>query len=252
MMVYPFCYVCPRDWKMFEMLVRSLEKTGRSCKWTAYHDRREPLTEIQLDFCERLDVRVVQRPDDFYPWCGWKHAMSKLYGWTEMASHYGMSDDDHILYCDSDTMFFSDEILAQFEGYDFIGFPHSDTKYVEQLRREWSWLSGCFQAARVGMVRKLAQFTATQLYDASQEMLANNFSHNEDVVMSYLFAKCGAKENRLKNNHWMEMEPEKALRREKSPASFVHLNGNWKYFLGEPVEDKWDIPRVIDMKGLMP
>lgn len=250
MNIYPFCYVCPRDWKMFELLHMSWMKIGRRENWTVFHDRKEPLTSAQKNFCDLRDVRVRQRADDFHPWCGWKHAMSKFYGWMDMVSDPDVGDDDYVLYCDSDTVFWNDEILKQFEGYDFIGFPHSVLTEVKSLGRKWSWMSGCFQAARAGKVRRMVNMTTDQLEAARKEMLDYSFSHNEDVVISFLMAKVAAEENRLDGSDFYETDPQAAFKGEIKPKSFTHLSGNPTTWLGVPVTGKWDIPMAVEKAGV--
>ena len=176
--------------------------------------------------------------------------MSKLDGWRQMVADPMVGDGDYVLYCDSDTYFWNADILTQLEGFDFIGFPHSEYKFVPPLKRRWSWLSGCFQAARAGFVREVVNMSMKDLSAASLELLDGDFSHNEDVVMSYLFAKCGAKENRLDPPKWMEGEVESAFKYEITPKSFSHFNHGPCSFLGTRIAGKWEIPMALEKAGI--
>lgn len=251
MKIYPFCYVCPRDWKLFELLVKSWERIGRHETWTAYHDRKEPLTAEQNAFCVTHDIRVRIRRDNFHPWCGWEHAMSKFHGWADMVGDPSLQPDDYCLYVDSDCVFFTDEILKSFDGADFIGFPHSEYKHVESLKRNWSWLSGCFQAAKVSKIHDMINMSEKDRTKAREEMLEYKFSHNEDVVISFLMAKVGATEKRLEGSKFNEPDPTGALNGQLlNPKSFVHLNGNPEWFMGIPITGKWDIPIALEQAGV--
>jgi hypothetical protein len=68
--------------------------------------------------------------------------------------------------------------------------------------------------------------------------------------MSYLFAKCGASENRLEPSKWMEGWPEQAYRGEKVPLSFSHFNHGPCKFLGVEIDGKWSIPDAIEKAGI--
>lgn len=252
-MIFPFCYVCPRDWELFEMLVRSWERIGRQESWAAFHDRQEPLTAAQRGFCEEHQVGIFERPDGFHPWSGWPHAMSKFHGWAKMLEGGDLKDFDRILYVDSDCCFFTVDILHEVNRADFVGFGHDHKVYVNSLGRNWSWLSGCFQSASVAAVRRMIAMTPEQLQEARAEMLTYDFSHNEDVVISFLMAKSGASEHRINGAVYSESDPQTALAGAKTPNSFVHLNGNPETWMGRKISGKWDIPRVVrEVGGIFP
>lgn len=252
MRIYPFCYVCPRDWRLFENLLTSWERVTAypHPRWFAFYDRKE--RDFVVGEPTKTLIERRERPDHFHPWCGWPHAMSKLEGWRMMVADPYVKDSDYVLYCDSDTYFWSAEILEQLDGFDFIGFPHSEYKDVAGLQgRSWSWLSGCFQAARAGMVRDVVNLDYRELDRARQELLFDKFSHNEDVVMSYLFAKCGAKENRLDPRAFMEDRVEQAFKGELANCkSFSHFNHGECDFLGTRIKGKWEIPLALDAAGI--
>lgn len=251
-MIHPFCYVCPRDWALFANLMSSWRRIGQTEDWIAFYDRHEEqfiFEKMRTNAHPGLTYR--QRPDQFHPWSGWPHAMSKLEGWRQMSAQPWLENDDYILYCDSDTYFFTSAILSTLEDYDFIGFPHSELKYVSQLGRDWSWLSGCFQAARVGFVREAVNIDYRALEKCRLELLENKFSHNEDVVMSYIFAKMGAKEHRLDARMWMEDRAEQAFSLKIRPKSFTHMNHGEQDFLGTHIRGKWEIPMALEKAGIL-
>ena len=252
MNIHPFCYVCPRDWDLFEQLVRSWYRLGRRENWTAFFDRTEHPDVRQWSFCLNSNVTMAYRPDWFAPWCGWKHAMSKLRGWEYMAANTNVLDDDYIVYCDSDTIFWTDEILKEFDGNDFIGFPHSVTNHVGALGRKWSWFSGCFQAMRAGAARRLVNTPTDQLEKARQEMLDASLSHNEDVVISYLMAKTGASEKKLDSRKLLEDDCEAAFKGTvEGLRSFSHMQHGNQKFLGTMIQGKWQIPMAVKVAGII-
>lgn len=251
MRIFPFCYVCPRDWRLFENLVGSWHRIEAYVPyWVAFADRREASEIEKLRGGNRDSVKLSTRPDHFHPWSGWPHAMSKLDGWRQMVADPSVKDSDYVLYCDSDTYFWNAEILGALEGYDFVGFAHDDYKFVPPLKRQWSWLSGCFQAARAGFVREVVNMDYREMEKARQELLDGNFSHNEDVVISYLFARMGAKEHRLSRQKYMEGEVEAAFRKEINPKSFSHFNHGPCKFLGVEIAGKWEIPMALEKAGI--
>ena len=255
MRIYPFTYICYRDWDLFRLLVASAEKIAdpRMMPWTAYYDREQPLSDGMHGFCDKHRIVRHARPDGFFPWCGWKSAMSKLYGWKSMLLQDGIEDSDYIAYFDSDTVLWNSGLLdALTNPYDFIGFPHSVTTYIEEFGRQWSWLSGAFQAMKASCIHMLPWLSPPELTTIKDKMLVYGLSHNEDVVISFLAAFVGATENRLNGRDYHEDDFEAAFRGELTPRSFSHFNYHPQEFLGHKVSGKWDIPKAVEKTGLWP
>jgi hypothetical protein len=244
----PFNFTCPRDLALTEMLVRSWERF-RSERWTIFHEKTEPIFGPSLEFFMAHGAAVRERSWRFAPWNGWMSAMSKFDGWLTMAENETVADYDYIVHVDSDAIFHSPDILWALTG-DFAGFPHSEKLHVPSIGREWTWKSGCFQAARAWVVRKLARLTSRDLEAIEQEMRGLGLQLIDDVVMSFMFAKVGATEQDLPPELF-ESDPAGALSGEVAkPRSFTHLNGDWTSFLGVKIPGKWGIPQAIAERGI--
>jgi len=248
MIIRPFNFTCQRDWRSSELLVRSWRRFSPE-PWTIYFDPTQPITERMTAFCQENGVTLrLQSRKDFGQWC-WDSSMCKLDAWREMASDPALSDDDWLIYSDSDAMFHSPEVKNELAG-DFCGFPHSITYPVPSLNTDhWTFFSGCLQAGRVGVVRKMGALPDPRLEQIKQEMLTLNFSHNEDVVISFLMAQVGAVYRPFPGGG--EPNPEGVLLgTKKAERPFSHMYGGFTSFCGVPVTGKWDIPLALEKLGI--
>src|SRR4029077_13226381 len=111
---------------------------------------------------------------------------------------------DFVVSLDSDVLFFSSALFDQLGTHDFVGFGHRPTTFVPALAREWSHTSGCFQAARAGKVREMAALSADDIRRAFAQLSACGLPLIHDLVISYLFALCGAATHELSFAAFME------------------------------------------------
>ena len=242
-MIYPFAFTCKRDWPLFEQLVESWGRI-RPEFFSAYYDPDEELQDGAVSFIRRHGVRMERQDRSGYGQWSWDSAMCKLAGWRNMATALDLRDEDHVLHVDSDTLFHNDEILHHLTG-DFMGRLHSPMVHSPLLGREWSWTAGSFQAAKAWAARKVAALTPEEVDACKIEMAGVGLTFIDDVVVSFLMAKVGAKEQDL-SPFLFEVDPEAALiHRFYSPRSFSHLNGTWQNFLGSTVAGKHEIPGAV-------
>lgn len=249
MRLVPFNFTCLRDWNSTDLLVRSWKRFYPE-RWTIYFDPVQELTPAMRAAAEARGsiVRRQSRPN-FGQWC-WDSSMCKLDGWRDMASDPTLSDDDYLLYADSDAMFHTGQLLRVLGG-DFMGFPHSHTYPVPSLNTDhWTFFSGALQIGRVGAVRRMSALTKERLDGFRKEMLELGFSHNEDVVISFLMAQVGAEYRPLPFGG--EPDPEAVLRGTKTDAlPFSHMSGGFTRFLGIEIAAKWEIPIAIEKAGIV-
>lgn len=225
------------------MLEYSWRRIGRKEKWTVFYERTEPLnTSRQREYCEAYGVTPFPREIQFAPWNGLTSGASKRQGWIRMLETPGIQDEDYIVHCDSDSVFFNDDVLKACTG-DFVGFPDTQIQFVSTLGRAWTWYGGSFHAARVSLVKKLAALDEATIMQINKELVDYGFPLLDDSVMSYFFARVGAEGQPLPAT-FLEGDPQRAFYY-KPPRSFSHLNGMWTKFLASQVTGKWDIPDVV-------
>ena len=110
-------------------------------------------------------------------------------------------------------------------------------------------MSGCSIYLRYDIAKKIADLTQDELDAVHEQFRAFVLCENEDVVISYLAQMLGAKPLRIPD-HMYDGDLDKQLREGAEPRCFYHLNYAPSFFLGEPVTGKWDIPRVLRLKGI--
>lgn len=246
---FTFLYKDLRDIPLMVTLLRSAEriKDDRIAPWTVFIDPGADGETARLAL-EPHGAKVLLRPAGYCPW-GWNEGgMIKRHGWGVTAQ--AAADDDMVVHVDSDCVLFNADALDAAKDAEFAGFPHSEMRVVPDLGREWSHKSGCFQVARVECVNAVTRLSDAALSRACQHIAECQLSRIDDVILSYLFAMVGAQDVSL-SGALLENDIEAALTR-GTGKSIVHLLGDWHSFLGDPVANKWDIPRVLHQKGVYP
>lgn len=245
--IRPFSYTCARDWKSFELVVRSWSRF-RSERWTVFFDPDQPYTDEMKAFVEKYQVTFKrQSRPNFGQWC-WDSSMCKLDGWREMVAPE-TDDNVIILYCDSDSIFLND--IGPFIQGEFCGFPHSIEIPVNG--EMWAHFSGCLQTATVRAARKIAALNEEQLKAYRKAMVDNgNICQNEDVVISFLMLMCGV-ERAPFSPSTAEHDPEAVLLgKKRNWRPYSHLCGIMdRSFCGVHVNAKWDIPDAIKAAGIV-
>ncbi len=105
---------------------------------------------------------------------------------------------------------------------------------------------------KVGTLKKVFQFTGDALEQIRQnDFKAYDITENEDIILSYL---CYLTEPTYKDlpHQWMQCgDIVKALQGfDRDKYSLVHLNIEIKEFMGESVNGKWDIPKILKLKNI--
>lgn len=187
---------------------------------------------------------------------GWPASIMKLKALSDIIKTKKVEDTDFILSVDSDVVFCSAEVFKYVNPeYGIIGIKHRPEFHTHF--GSWSHMSGCLIFIRGDVARKMTALSTGELNDIRyQHFKAYSLTENEDVVLSYLARYVGAKyfdlgevsglssgdfEGDIKQYSFMQVIDLK---------SFYHLNYCPKFFLGEPVDGKWNIPKVLESKGI--
>ena len=245
--IYPFThlYADLRDWGLFELLVRSLERLNdtRVAPLTAFHDPASAFSDDALSFCGAHGVHLVARSPGYDCWG--ESCAIQVASWRHVASDEAVHPSDFVVSLDSDVLFLSSALFDELGVQDFVGFAHSQKTFVPALGRAWAHTSGCFQAARAGKVREVVAFSADDVRRALAQLSACSLPLIHDLVTSYLFALCGAATHELSVAAFMEDNIAGVFAGRSPPRPFIHLVGDWRAFLGEPVANKWDLARPL-------
>jgi hypothetical protein len=205
--------------------------------------------------------------NDYGNGAGWEASMLKLQGLRGVLGSKIIKDDDFILSVDSDVVFCTPEVFEYVKPeYGLIGIQHQQpypTRYGN-----WGHMSGALIFIRGDIAKRMAALTEGELNHVRfGHFKPFNLTENEDVVLSYLakfvvnsmnggtrefclpgHLSSGNFEGDLKSELYADRRHDSGEIPELK--SFYHLNYCPTQFLGEPVVGKWDIPRVLKMKGI--
>lgn len=181
---------------------------------------------------------------------GWPQSMMKLKALSDIVDTKNVKDDDFVLSVDSDVVFTSEEVFKYINPeYGIIGTKHRPEYHTHF--KSWSHMSGALIFFRGDIARKMIALDEATLHNIRfQQFKPYNLTENEDVVLSYLARYVGANyfdlgtiPNLSSGNFETDIVD--------GVKSFYHLNYCPTMFLGEPVEGKWDIPKVLHKNGFM-
>jgi hypothetical protein len=184
---------------------------------------------------------------------GWEASMMKL----NCLRNINPDDNDFVLSVDSDVVFCSGEVFKELDlEYGIIGIKH-DPEF-EIFRGKWSHMSGALIFLRGDILKMMCALPVQELDMIRQKRFKTyDITENEDVVLSYLAHYVNAKQKALPGG-LSSGDFESDVQHDKrfsgvdfTPLkSFYHLNYCPAQFLGEPVSGKWDIPKVLQSKGI--
>lgn len=191
---------------------------------------------------------------------GWPQAMMKLKALSDVVKTKNIQDDDFILSVDSDVVFCNPEVFKYVDpAYGIIGTRHKPTYYTHFSH--WGHMSGALIFIRGDVAKKLASLGEAELNDVRfKHFKPYNLTENEDVVLSYLvrYVGCesyfdlgpvpGLSSGDFEDDVWTTHGAFGVVL--SNLKSFYHLNYCPTMFLGEPVNGKWGIPKVLKQKGI--
>jgi hypothetical protein len=241
-MIHALNMTCARDLELSEMMRDTLEKYGtphianiRSC------------------------ITGGREYTEYGNGAAWGPSMMKLSAIAQLYNDCDVHDNDYVLSVDSDVIFTSSEIFEYIHTYGIIGILGQQP--WNTINGPWAHMSGCLIFLRGDIVRKMIELSDEELNSIHfNEFKTCDITENEDVVLSYLAKKCGANAFDLSKTSLVGGDFENAMLRQHSnmlglsnipnPKSFYHLNYCPTQFLAEPVNGKWDIPKVLKSKGI--
>jgi len=235
-MIYAFNLSCHRDLDLRNLMLDTYIKyTG----FTAY-------SSVNTDF---------EYPK-YHNGAGWEASMIKMKELRTILEIYPVKDTDFVLSVDSDVVFTSSEVFKYVvPEYGIIGTRHKPP--FNTALGLWGHMSGALIFIRGDIAKKIVELLPETLIMIRQNYFKGyDLTENEDVVLSYLCAYVGANYfdlgsvPGLSNGDFENYLKVKQTGLSLASASFYHLNYCPTQFLGEPITGKWDIPKVLKMKGI--
>lgn len=186
--------------------------------------------------------------EDYGVWgngAGFEASLHKV----QILRQFEIEENDFLVCIDSDVLFFTPEVtkfVTESDG-DFLGIKNEIT--VHTLQGDLNHIGGCLTFIKGNILKKINQFTDEQLFHVRNEFKAVDLCENEDIVISYLAQRVGAKIVGLPEYLWSG-GIEQDLRN-GCPKSFYHVNYSPTEFMGENVTGKWDIPKALTKLGFI-
>jgi hypothetical protein len=241
-MIYAFNFTCDRDTDLSVLMCETLKK---HCPGV------------------RLSIANTDHDAEFKGYgngAGWPASMLKLKRMRHIVEYFNPTDQDYILSVDSDVVFTSPEVFKYVKPeYGIIGTKHRPEFHTHF--GNWSHMSGALIFIRGDIAKKMVAIGESELNAIRfQHFKAYQLTENEDVVLSYLAKFVGAEYFELndlrlssgdfESDIWTQHADINGFGLISHVKSFYHLNYCPAKFLGEPVNGKWDIPRILKQKGI--
>lgn len=239
-MIYAFNFSCKRDEQLMLIMV-----------------------ETFLKYCEDAD-EVDTYDTDVHPdyigygnGSGWPQGLLKVRALKNILKENEITDSDFVLSIDSDVVFTSPEVFKYIDpAYGIIGTQHQQP-YQTRFGL-FGHMSGAMIFLRGDIARKIAALSDEELdMIRHNHFKAHNLTENEDVMLSYFAKYVGAESFDLgsvsglsSGNFENDLTQRRFIASDYRLKSFYHLNYCPTQFLGERVEGKWDIPKVLKLKGI--
>lgn len=228
MRIHAFNFTCNRDTELSNLMVHTLFRHCQALK---------EMVVINTDY--------NQEYKEYGNGSGWGASMLKL----KRLREFNIDDDSWVLSVDSDVVFGGPDVFSQLDRqYGIIGRKHRPEYHTHF--GQWSHMSGALIFIRGDIAKRMGRLNGEELDRIRfQHFKAYQLTENEDVVLSYLATYCGAVQFDLpgfvsSNDFEQHVKDKEQLR------SYYHLNYCPTQFLGEPVTGKWDIPKVLQNKGI--
>jgi hypothetical protein len=229
-MIHAFNFTCARDLDLSLLMMSTFKK----------HCPEGSISVSNTD--------VVPQYKGYGNGSGWPQSMMKLKALSDVVLSKQVKDDDFVLSVDSDVVFTSPEVFKYIDPqYGIIGTKHRPEYHTHF--KSWSHMSGALIFFRGDVAKRMIALKEDRLNNIRfQHFKPYQLTENEDVVLSYLARYVEA-------NHFdLGTIPDLSTGNFESDItqglkSFYHLNYCPTKFLGEPVEGKWDIPRVLEKRG---
>lgn len=247
-MIHAFNFTCARDLDLSLLMVSTFKKY---C----------PDGSISVS-----NTDTVPAYKDYGNGAGWQASMMKLKALSDIVKTKNIQDEDFVLSVDSDVVFCSPEVFKYVDPlFGIIGIRHKPEYHTHF--QGWGHMSGALIFFRGDIAKKMIALSEEELNNIRfQHFKAYNLTENEDVVLSYLARYVWANpfdlgevpgltsgdfENEVNDYLRLEWAIDGTLKYgDVTLKSFYHLNYCPTQFLGEPVDGKWSIPRILKQKGI--
>jgi hypothetical protein len=239
-MIYAVNMTCARDSELEELMAQTLQK-----------------------YCPECEVLLSLDTDDtpYANGAGWEASMMKMEAIRQLLSENDVKDDDYVLSVDSDVVFCSPKVFKYADPqYGIIGIKHS--LLYPTFFGEWSHMSGALIFIRGDIAKKICALFVDELNNIRfNHFKPFDLTENEDVVLSYLASYVGAQQFALPGHlssgdfegdvmQYRGVDYVENILTGNKMKSFYHLNYCPTSFMGEPVTGKWDVAKVLKMKGI--
>lgn len=186
----------------------------------------------------------------------WESSMLKLDALRELVKNKEPKDYDWILSVDSDVVFLNRQFFEwlnvvqsfRYNNYSIIGIMQTGP-LAQTAIGPLNNMSGCSLYIKADIAKKIVALTQQELDSVREQFKAYVLCENEDVILSYLAQMLGAKALPIPEFMYNgDLNDE--LTNGKPTKSFYHLNYSPTEFLGVTCSGKWDIPRILRLKGI--
>lgn len=225
-MIYAYNFTGSRDLDLASLMRRTLKKY---CK--------------QLGSIESINMDGT----GFGNGASWEASMMKLNALRAIVKK-GITDSDYVLSVDSDVIFCNPDVFSYIHTYGIIGI-RQEGKPTNTFLGHLNHIGGCSLYLRGDIAKKICAISEDELLTVRQQFKMYVLAEQEDVVLSYLALKVGAEFFGLPYHVFNGDFEQDYLDRELK--SFYHLNFGARRFLGEDITGKWDVPRVLESKGIV-
>jgi hypothetical protein len=232
-MIYAFNFTCNRDYDLSVLMTSTLQKRYANLYISVTNTDHDPEYK------------------NYGNGAGWPAGMLKVKRMRQLVNSWDPTDKDFLLSVDSDVVFSNPEVFTHINPmYGIIGVKHRP-EYKTHFR-SWSHMSGALIFIRGDIAKKIVSLQEHE-FDMIRQTHFKGFdlTENEDVMLSYFAKYVGSNYLDLGEIPGLasnDFEQDCVLGGMKS---FYHLNYCPTRFLGEPVEGKWDIPKVLKKKGIV-
>lgn len=203
-------------------------------------------------YCRNLGHSITEDMDaaGYGNGAGYESSMMKLDAMRRLLSR-GVDDNDWVLSIDSDMLFFNSQVfewVTALEGYDITGVMQAGELADCKLGKLKNF-SGCSIYIKGHIAKKMCAISQEELVSIRfDEFKPWVLAEQEDMVLSYLAQRCGARAITLPGEFSGGDFKGDLMR--KTPRSYYHVNFGPGEFLGEENVAKWDLPRVFRKLGI--
>lgn len=178
----------------------------------------------------------------------WEAALMKHDYLKQMVYKYKPTEKDFILSVDSDVIFCNSKVFDYINPeYGIIGIMQQGELANTEIGKLHN-MSGCSIYIRGDIAVKMAELSDYQIDEIRKEFRKWTLCESEDVLLSYLAQKLGAKPFSLPMELYSgDLEQDLLL---GGRASFYHYNYACESFMGVRCTGKWAFAEILESKRI--